>query len=181
MRTEKDIAAALRALAQDNSRIEARPELEARVLREYRRRLRSRGRLRELIALAAAAAIAVAIFAVRHPHAVNAPAALARDTPREVVPEIVNPPAPVVAGSKAVSKRPRIHETEREITTEFFPLLDAPPPVDRGELLRVMVPASTMRAVGLPVAEDRLADRVPADVLVSEDGLATAIRFVKYQ
>jgi hypothetical protein len=38
-----------------------------------------------------------------------------------------------------------------------------------------------MRTVGLPVREDRLMDRVQADVLVSEEGLATAIRFVKYQ
>lgn len=67
----------------------------------------------------------------------------------------------------------------REIVTDFFPLIDAPPPIGRGELVRVMVPASTMRTVGLPVNEDRLTDQVKADVLVSEDGLATAIRFVR--
>ena len=67
----------------------------------------------------------------------------------------------------------------REIVTEFFPLIDAPPPIERGEVFRVTVPAAAMRTVGLPVAEDRLSDRVQADVVVSEDGLATAIRFVR--
>ena len=69
----------------------------------------------------------------------------------------------------------------REIVTEFFPLLDVAPPFERGELLRVTVPASTMRKVGLPVAENRLADRVYADVLVGNEGLARAIRFVSYE
>jgi hypothetical protein len=63
--------------------------------------------------------------------------------------------------------------------TEFFPLIDAPPPMDHGEVFRVTVPAAAMRTVGLPVSEDRLSDRVQADVLVSEEGLATAIRFVR--
>ncbi len=36
-----------------------------------------------------------------------------------------------------------------------------------------------MRTVGLPVSEDHLADRVQADVLVGEEGLPRAIRFVK--
>jgi hypothetical protein len=67
------------------------------------------------------------------------------------------------------------------VVTEFFPLLDGAPPFERGELLRVTVPASTMRKVGLPVNEDRLSDRVYADVLVGDEGLARAIRFVRYE
>ncbi len=177
MRTEKNVAQALRALAEENSRIEARPELEARVVGEYRRRLKNRGRLRAVTALAAAAAIAVAIFAWRLPHAANAPVSVAKHAPAVATQEVATVPAPAAVHPQAAHRPPRM----REITTEFFPLLDAPPPVDRGELLRVTVPAATMRAVGLPVADDRLADRVQADVVVSEDGLATAIRFVKHQ
>ena len=65
--------------------------------------------------------------------------------------------------------------------TEFFPLLDVAPPFERGQLMRVTVPASTMREVGLPVNEDHLTDRVYADVLVGQEGLARAIRFVSYE
>jgi len=71
--------------------------------------------------------------------------------------------------------------TPREITTEFFPLMDVQLPFERGQLLRVMVPAGTLRTVGLPVNEDRLTERVQADVLVGEEGLARAIRFVSYE
>ncbi len=69
----------------------------------------------------------------------------------------------------------------REVVTQFFPLLDVAPPFERGELLRVTVPASAMRKVGLPVNEDHLTDRVYADVLVGQEGLARAIRFVSYE
>jgi hypothetical protein len=68
----------------------------------------------------------------------------------------------------------------REIVTDFFPLVDYAPPFERGELVRVSLPASAMRTVGLPVREDRLGDRVQADVLVGQEGLARAIRFVSY-
>jgi hypothetical protein len=47
--------------------------------------------------------------------------------------------------------------------------------------LRVSLPASAMRGVGLAVSEDRLTDMVQADVLVGQEGLARAIRFVRYQ
>ena len=87
-------------------------------------------------------------------------------------------PAPV---NKAVRKRRPVKRQPREIVTEFFPLLDVAPPFERGELLRVTVPASTMRRVGLPVNEDRLGERVYADVLVGQEGLARAIRFVSYE
>ncbi len=55
------------------------------------------------------------------------------------------------------------------------------PPFERGQILRVDVPASAMRAVGLPVREERLADRVQADVLVGEEGMPRAIRFVSFE
>jgi hypothetical protein len=99
---------------------------------------------------------------------------------RQVAPAVVSveneAPGPVEQSIKI--RRSRAVQP-REVVTEFFPLIDAPPPIDRGEVFRVTVPAAAMRTVGLPVAEDRLSDRVQADVLVSEDGLATAIRFVR--
>ena len=67
------------------------------------------------------------------------------------------------------------------MVTEFFPLIDVAPEFGRGELVRVRVPAGTMLSVGLPVREDRLADPVDADLLIGEEGLARAIRFVRVQ
>jgi hypothetical protein len=66
----------------------------------------------------------------------------------------------------------------QEIVTEFYPLMEDPPPFERGELLRVSLPAAAMRSIGVPVSEDRLGETVQADVLVGQEGLARAIRFV---
>jgi hypothetical protein len=90
-------------------------------------------------------------------------------------------PLEIAAPAPKPRKADPVKPEPREIVTEFFPLLDVAPPFERGELLRVMVPASTMRKVGLPVNEEHMTDRVYADVLVGEEGLARAIRFVSYE
>jgi hypothetical protein len=59
--------------------------------------------------------------------------------------------------------------------------MDLAPPLERAELVRVTVPASTMRGVGMLVMASHLDDPVEADVLVGQDGMARAIRFVSYQ
>ena len=96
----------------------------------------------------------------------------------EGVVKLCTEPTPV---PKATPTARTVKREPREIVTQFFPLLDVAPPFERGELLRVMVPASTMQKVGLPVNEDHLTDRVYADVLVGQEGLARAIRFVSYE
>lgn len=181
MSSEQDIARALRALAGADAEVEASPALEGRVVRDYRHRLKrvppvlsAWRRLQPAVALAAAAIlIAFAIVARRPAHHTT----VVTQAPRVMVPAVSSPPLPPAAKAQPARRPP----LPREIMTPFFPLIDDPPPVDRGELLRVTVPAATMRNVGLPVAEDRLGDRVQADVLVSEEGFATAIRFVKYE
>lgn len=177
MKAEQDVAAALRALADSDGALEASPELETRVRSAFRaRQARRRWNRAAAWTLAAAAAVAIAIFLVRQP----------RPRPPQVVTHSTPASAPAIGVTQVVSvpavkpRRARARQP-REIATEFFPLIEAPPPMDRGEMFRVTVPAAAMRTVGLPVSEDRLADRVQADVLVSEEGLATAIRFVKYE
>lgn len=68
-----------------------------------------------------------------------------------------------------------------EITTEFLPLSYVSPVglQDGGQLVRVELPRSAMVSLGLPVNMERYSERVKADVLVSADGLARAIRFVQ--
>jgi hypothetical protein len=70
---------------------------------------------------------------------------------------------------------------ESEVTTQFLPLSYASPVnlQDGGQLVRVEMPRSAMVSFGLPVNMERYGERVKADVLVSADGLARAIRFVQ--
>jgi hypothetical protein len=71
--------------------------------------------------------------------------------------------------------------TNAEITTDFFPMSDASAlaTMDGGHVIRVELPASALVSFGLPVTADRAGGRVKADVLIGNDGLARAIRFVR--
>ncbi|HSP67393.1 MAG TPA: hypothetical protein VLN48_06680 [Bryobacteraceae bacterium] len=188
MQSEEFIAAALRALAEHDAELEAPLRVEDRVRKRFRRR-HARRRWSSLAALGLTAAAAVTVFFA---------SSESRERPKPAPPALVRPqvvaaapapaPAPVRAPAKIVAPAaPRVRPVRpvkrqpREVVTEFFPLLDVAPPFERGELLRVTVPASTMRKVGLPVNENRLYDRVYADVLVGNEGLARAIRFVSYE
>ncbi len=170
--SEEYITSALRALAEQDRDREAPEEVEIRVLQAFRRR-RARGKLKAVALAGLAAAAAITLF-------------FARPQPKQAAPIPVRQQPVAVAAAPAPEQKatPRARAAKRqprEIVTQFFPLMDAPPPFERGELLRVMVPASIMRQVGLPVNEDRLGDRVYADVLVGQEGLARAIRFVSYE
>jgi hypothetical protein len=70
---------------------------------------------------------------------------------------------------------------ESDVTTQFLPLSYASPVSlqDGGQLVRVELPRSAMARFGLPVNMERYDERVKADVLLSADGLARAIRFVQ--
>jgi hypothetical protein len=172
------VVTALRALAEHDREREAPEEVETRLLAAFRKKgARRRRRTVALATLAVAAGIT--LFFARP-----------QTQPRQVAPVPVRQqPIAVAAGllpatvpmPKATPKVRPVKRQPREIVTQFFPLLDVAPPFERGELLRVTVPASTMRTVGLPVNEERLGDRVYADVLVGQEGLARAIRFVSYE
>jgi len=68
-----------------------------------------------------------------------------------------------------------------EVTTAFLPLSYVSPVnlQEGGQLVRVELPRTAMARLGLPVNMERYGEKVKADVLVSADGLARAIRFVQ--
>lgn len=176
MSPEQDILAALRALADADRGAEATPALEAKLRLSFRGKVRER-RLKRIGAWTlATAAVLMAMFVIyeRHPRPEKT---LATHVTVEPIPVAAS--VPVI--SPPVGRPQRVRRAlPREIFTDFFPLVDVAPPIERGELVRVSLSAAAMQAVGLPVREDRLSERVQADVLVSEEGLATAIRFVRY-
>jgi hypothetical protein len=68
----------------------------------------------------------------------------------------------------------------QEITTDFLPVMYGGnlAPIESGHVVRVELPRSALVSVGLPMNAERADERVVADVLVGQDGLARAIRFV---
>ena len=69
-----------------------------------------------------------------------------------------------------------------EMATAFFPLMYSTVPVSGGRLVRLEVPQQRAAAFGVEIAEvagDSAASVVLADVLVGDDGVARAVRFVR--
>jgi hypothetical protein len=69
----------------------------------------------------------------------------------------------------------------REITTDYIPIGYGAPlsPNEFAQIVRVSVPRSDMARFGLPIRLDAGPERVTADVVLGEDGVARAIRFVQ--
>lgn len=202
---ESRVLQALEALAENDRRVGVPPIVEARVIQAFRARRSTRTFPRAAAFSVAAAAALAAVILVHHrpPHIVAQPSAATRavavpttaiETPTAVAHAVPSPkprplPKPtrgqeqnatrqVQNATRHVQNGTRQEGAAREVVTDFFPLMDPAPPFDRGEILRVQLPASALQAVGLPVADDRRADQIQADVLVGEEGLPRAIRFI---
>lgn len=174
--SEDRVLEALRALAVSDGERGAPPAMEARLLREFRtRRANHKWRWAGIAAIAAGVVLVVSL-SMNH---VMKPVV-------SVQPPVVTVPPPaataVEAAAPAAHKvvRKMARPAAREVVTEFFPLIDSAPPFERGQMLRVQLPAAAMRSVGLPVREDHLSDPIQADVLVGEEGMPRAIRFVRF-
>jgi hypothetical protein len=184
-----------RELARDGELQEPLPRLEA-FLRERFRVYHRRRRRREILRIGSIAACMTILFAgatvlVRRSVPTVAPAARTLPTgtaPVSRMPEprpgLVEAPATRVRARQRPA-RPKLRlipeaEREHEVMTSFIPVgLGVFGPGDRGSLIRVRLPRSALATFGLPVNENRAADVVNADVLLGEDGLARAIRFVQ--
>ena len=91
-------------------------------------------------------------------------------------------PKPSVAAPQSKTRRGRRQATvrESEMATQFYPLAEEGEltPLESGRVVRVEVPASTLISFGLSVTSEALAQPVQADLLLGQDGLARAIRFL---
>jgi hypothetical protein len=75
-----------------------------------------------------------------------------------------------------------VSQTALESTTDFLPLPYSSVPTTSAQLVRLQVPRAALARFGLAPIEmldAPASETVPADVLVGEDGLARAIRFVR--
>jgi hypothetical protein len=185
---------ALGALAENDRYMEAPPIVETRLILAFRahRPKRAFSSWAAVCSVATAAALVTVIIVQHRPrHIASKPAVEVGSAAKAVAtssreatietPKVSGHPVRSIM-PKRLPKPVQIEEqTTHEVVTDFFPLMDSAPPFDRGEILHVQLPATAMQAVGLPVGDDHLADQVQADVLVGEEGLPRAIRFVKFE
>ena len=182
---EEHVLQTLQALAESDRGKAAPPGVEARLLSAYRARRRSRRRWAAGAALAAGLVIALALWPSRDSKPAASAPAIAQV--REATRPVTEAPAAAVVRTprrlprKVAAAQPaQAREQVREVVTDFFPLMNPAPSFDRGQMLRVQLPAAAMQTVGLPVREENLGDLVQADVLVGEEGMPRAIRFVTF-
>ena len=150
---EDPLSRALRTVAEDDRALSASSGIEARLLAEALGIARAR-RWRNF---AAAAVLAALTSAIAIP--------VSRLTSSR-------PSAPVASGSPEPA-----HGALGEETTEFFPLMYSNVPMTSGQTLRLELPQSSLTSFGLD--PDDPSGTVLADVVVGQDGLARAVRFVR--
>ncbi len=96
-------------------------------------------------------------------------------------------PKPVLAAKHTHSRSLLTHATAHrepihtEVATDFYVIPYAEPfrAEESVRVLRTRVPRSLLSAFGLPINSDRAFDPIQADVLVGNDNVARAIRFVQ--
>jgi hypothetical protein len=182
------------------------PELESKLLATLRqtaraRKWRNRRKAASWVAIPVAAALALMVWLPRGGGDSALPGVSAVTSRPAGDPMMAAAPAEQAdsaalsasVGGAAVSApaRTRVFRASRpssarvirgeEIRTDFF-RLDVPPRVagqSGGVLVRVEVPRAVMASFGIPVNEELLERPVTADLLIGEDGMARAIRFVR--
>ena len=167
---QRALAAGLRSVAAGGARVEAPARVEARLLAAFRGQAglsdsHTRRWWTPLAAWAATAAVVAAAAVLLFVHQ-RRPA-----------------PQPLTATELAAMDWSDGWQEEGDAEAasgEFIPLPNAArlAPSEDVNLVRVEVPRSTMIALGYPVAADRAAELVQADVVLGSDGLARAVRFL---
>jgi len=82
--------------------------------------------------------------------------------------------------SANVNRQSASNDAPGEFVTPFFPVMQGGEliPLEGGQLVRVRMPRSNLIPLGIPFNQERASETIKADVLVSNDGLARAIRLV---
>ncbi len=148
---ERELLEDLRTLASER-RCEAPVRVEEMLLTEFRRRSRLR-RKRVWASSVGVGAIAAAMAVLVW---------IGPSAPKTSAP----PESPTIADDAASS---------------FYPLpeADALPPLESALVVRVQLPMASLQLIGFPIDEERAGDRVEADVLLGQDGLARGLRLVQ--
>lgn len=155
MEDDRELLEDLRALA--NAGPQCAPDrVEWRLRAEFRKR-RNRRRARFWISTAASAAVAAGLGLALWIH----------EKPQPVLQQ----PASAIA---AVS-------SDDDADANFYPLPDAEalPEIENAMVVRVQMPVSSLRLMGVPVEEERADTPVQAELLLGQDGLARGVRLAQ--
>jgi hypothetical protein len=91
------------------------------------------------------------------------------------------PDIPPVRRSSRAKLPPKMEWVMAEAATDFYaiPYVEPFRPNDRVRVVRIQAPYSTLADYGLPVYSDQALRSIQADVMVGDDNVARAIRFIQ--
>jgi hypothetical protein len=188
---ERRLSRVVAAVLEEDSQRVAPAAVEQNLLAEFRKR--HAGSKRAWWARAGVEAVAAALIV--------AAAVSFRRAPEQKTVQIKSPEthvaAPVAPVVREVSK-PRVRTlrasrrkapprkapsapviAQREVMTEFIPIVYDSEPIERGQIVRIRLPSAALTMFGIPMNEEHAEEAIRADVLLGEDGQARAVRFVK--
>jgi hypothetical protein len=145
----RSLVRALRAVAEEDASIGASASIHTRLLEEVRSIAAARRRRKRVAFVAIAAALLIAV---------------------------------AVPARRMLSRPPANPPSVAEVTTEFLPLLYSGVPARNVQMVRIAVPRAALASFGLSPLEAphrTSSETVLADILVGDDGLARAVRFVR--
>ena len=178
--TEQRLRAAL-AEAAGTDGLRAPERVETALVAELRRRNRRILAGRTAAVGALAAAVMFGLFLTQPTKPVAPPPIAASATIEKFTPV---PSAPPVALNARVKRRRAPRPVEQRVAavdrSEFIPVgpWQAMEPMERGSIIRVRLPKSSLPGFGIPVSADRWHETIPADIVLAEDGSMRAVRFV---
>ncbi|HXQ25826.1 MAG TPA: hypothetical protein VN822_05405 [Candidatus Acidoferrales bacterium] len=174
---------ALRTLAAREAERQAHPRVARALVEEVRVQSRSASRhgVRwQLAALGVAAALLLVLgYSLRHRFPPAAGSDAARDSAaNHTSSPIAAPVAPVPDSNEDQSADSQSNDSDDETAFVSLPYADDPNALDGGAVVRVLLTRPALASLGLPVTDLGSADRIPADIVLSEDGAPQAIRLV---
>ena len=147
------LSAGLRAVAEDDEQLGASSAVGMRLLAEVQAIASAKRRRAMVLSLSAAAALVVGVAV---------------------------PASRLFQSTDDRSQPPDVPIVTRELVTEFFPLGYSNVPARGGYVVRMQVPLSALASFGIaPTGSDVTPSGVLADVVIGDDGLARAVRFVQ--
>jgi hypothetical protein len=182
MTDAESLDASLREVARSESGKQASPRVGTVLMEEFRRQKNASSRRRvqrQIAALGAAAAVLLVLGISLHRWiAPNRNIAPVRGVAGNTSP--VASPVAIPANSQRQDQESGSDADDSEYATAFVPLpyADDPTAVDGGTVVRVILSRPALASLGVPVTDPSATDRIPADLLLGEDGTPQAIRLV---
>jgi hypothetical protein len=168
--------------------LQAPPQVEKALVGSLRRRNRRMMAGRIALASALAATVLLGLHLTRpvapsvpSPVSANVPERFASDpSPAAQVRPSVVAKTPKRQRIRRGAPKPAIQNLAAREQNDFIPVgpWQAVEPMERGSIVRVQLPKSSLPGFGIPVSADRWNESIPADIVLGEDGTMRAVRFI---